>query len=893
MFTDLLLRARALFRRQVVETELDDELRDHLDSQIQKHLDAGMSPEDATRRAHLEFGGLDLAKEACRDARGLSTLDMLARDVQYAARILRRDPTFTIVAALTLALGIGATTTVFSVVNTVLLKTLPYHEVERVVFPWMLAPPTANLGFDEIPWSRKNFQTFAGQAQSFEHVGAFLRDAFNLTGSGEAARYEGARVSEGFFPTLGVAPQLGRVFTEDEDRVGAAQVVMLSDRVWRERFNADPTVIGRALTLNGVSHTVIGVMPGGFGFPRVAGMPSGFPFPHETDVWVPLALSTGPRVRGEPSLLAVFGRLRPRVSYEQAQAEMNLFTRQLERENPRGIGWFNTRITPMTTQITGETRQPLLLLLAAVGVLLLIACSNIANLSLTRAIARTREFTLRAALGAGRGRLIRQLVTETLLLAAISGTIGIGLAYLGVAGVRTFGPVTIPQLSDVTVDPRVIAFAAFVTIGTGLLLGIVPAIIAGREDLVLSLKDGGARAAGSRHGARLRNTLLVLEVALALVLVAASSLLARTFVHLIRSDSGFDSARVLTFELTLPASRYPDLTHIVPMYDNVIQSVQALPGVEWAGLGQTMPLDGNGESTALRVPDLVQSHSDLRPFANYTIVSPGFLAAIGTPILHGRDFLRTDTTDSMQVAIVNDAFARKYWPGQDVIGKQVGVPINSYNMTVVGVAANVKHLSVREEVSPEIYVLFTQKPWPSMQTMHIAVRTKGEPDAVIGSIREALRRIDPEVPLARVTTLTAIVDHALAEPRFAMLLVGAFGTLALLLASVGLYGTVAYTVVGRTQEIGIRLALGAQRRQVFTMAMRQCLRLTSLGIVVGLVLAVVVLRILARFLYGVEPTDPVSLAGVAALLLGVALIACAVPARRAMRVDPLTAMRAE
>jgi predicted permease len=893
MLSDLLFRVRALLRRRVVETELEAELRGHLEAQIAKHRRAGLTEDEALRRARLEFGGLDQITEACRDARGVGFVEALASDTRYGVRTLMKDRAFSAIAITTLALGIGAATTVFSVVNAILIRPLPYPDAAQILFPWRQAPPGIALGFNEIPWGRSDFLDFSAHTRAFGHLGAFLSGAFNLTGEGDPVRLDGARVSAGFFPTLGVAAQLGRVFTPDDDRIGRERVVMLSDRIWRDRFGGTPAIVGRAVNLNGASYTVVGVMPSGFGFPRAAGMPGSFTFPEETQLWVPLALPPGPTLRGEPSELAVIGRLAPGVPADRAQAELDVFTRDMERRFPRAKGWFNHRVTSIERQLAGDTRRPLVLLLAAVLIVLLIACANVANLLLTRSVLRTQELSLRAALGASRGRLTRQLVTESLLLAGAGGAAGVALAAGGLALVKAFGPANIPRLSEARLDGAVLVFALVLALVTGVGFGLVPALSAAQAGLVQALKEGSARTIGASGRSRLRRALLVSEVALALVLTIASGLLVRTFAHLLRVDSGFNAERVLTFELTLPPATYSATDRIVRLYGGVLQKLQTLPGVQSVGIGETVPMGGAGESTGLRVVSRPQAGDHAQPFANYTIASPGYLSAIGTPLLRGRDFLETDTAASPPVAIVNTAMARKYWPGQDAIGQQVGLPIKSFNMTIIGVVANVKHVSLREEPGPEIYVPYTQDPWPSMLTMHVAVRTKAEPAAVASSVREAIRGIDPTLPVANVATLAGIVDQAVAQPRFSMLLVAGFGVLALLLACVGLYGAMSYAVTSRAREIGIRLALGAAPRTVVAMVLAEGARVTGAGMMIGLAAAIVVLRVMTTFLFGVEPTDPATFALVSAALLCVALLACYVPARRATRVDPMLALRRE
>jgi predicted permease len=823
----------------------------------------------------------------------MTFVETCLHDARYAARRLRKDPAFAAVVILTLALGVGASTTVFSVVNAILLKPLPYPNADRIVFPWGVAPHGVDLGFPDLPWSRMGFQTFSRQTQTFEGIGAFLGDAFNVTGSGEPLRLEGVRASAGFFPALGVSPLLGRIFAPEEDQPGHEREVILSHRLWRERFHADPALIGGTVNLNGAPYTVVGIMPAGFAFPRATEMPGSFTLPREAELWVPLALPRGPAERGEPSELAVVGSLKPGIALEQAQAELDVFAQQMDRLFPRGKGWFASRVRPLNRQVAGDTRRPLLLLLAAVGVVLLIACSNIANLLLTRGIGRTREFSLRSALGATGSRIVRQLVTESLLLSLAGGAAGMLIAVVGIRFVKTFGPANIPRLGDVALDVPVLAFALAATMVSGLGFGLTPALAAVRESVGQSLKDGGVRSSGSASGLRLRSALLVCEVALALVLVIASGLLVRTFVHLVRADSGFNPEHVLTFELTLPSSTYPDDARIVRLYHMALERLAALPGVQSAGIGETVPMGGAGESTALRIPDRPTIRDEERPYANYTIASPGYFSAIGAVLLRGRDFLDTDAADSPPVAIVSRAMARKFWPGQDAIGKAVGVPIMPFNMTVVGVVGDVKHLTLREAPGPEVYVPYTQKPWPSMATMHVAVRTKAEPAAVTTGVRAAIAAIDPDLPLANVATLGTMVDGAAAQPRFSMLLLGAFGALAVVLACVGLYGAVSYSVIDRTQEIGIRLALGAGRRDILAMVLQQGLQVTALGVLIGLAAAAVTLRTMASFLYGIGSTDAPTFAIVAAMLMSVALLACYLPARRAMRVDPLVAMRSE
>jgi putative ABC transport system permease protein len=893
MLRDLAFRLRALVARRALDEALQSELQAHLAAQTDKHERAGLPRDEAARLARLEFGGLAQTTDACRDARGVALVATAAHDLRYAARGLRRQPAFTLIAVATLALGIGASTTVFSVVRTVLLKPLPYPEPGMIVFPWRVPPRSVNVGFAEVPWDRVSFQRFERESRTFARLGAFLGASFNLTGRGEPVRLDGARVSAGFFPALGVAPALGRVFSAEEDREDREHEVVLSDRLWRDRFDADPRIVGRTIDVNGAPYAVVGVMPPGFEFPRAPGMPPIFALPARTALWVPLALARAGRIRGEPSELAVIGRLAPGQTVQRAQAELDLFARRNDRELPAAKGWFDSRIRTMNDQLLGEMRRPLLLLFAAVAVVLLIACANVANLLLSRSIGRTREFAVRAALGAGRGRLVRQLMTESLLVATLGGAAGVGLAAAWVPLVARIGPADVPRLADARVDPIVLAFAVAIAIVSGVLFGSAPALTAARDTLAPALKDAGHRGTTGARSRRLRSLLLAAEVALALVLLIASGLLVRTFAHLVAADGVFEPERVLTFELTLAPASYTDLDRVVRLYHTAIDRLGAVAGVEAAAIGETVPMGGAGESTGLRIPDRPATGDPSPPFANYTIVSPAFFHAVGAPILAGRSFRDTDTGASPPVAIVSAAMARKYWPGQDVIDKQVGVPIERFDMTIVGVAADVKHISAREDAAPEIYVPYTQKPWPSMLTMHVAVRTRRDPASMVPEIRAAIHSVDPDLPLTGVATLAGLADGALAQPRFSMLMVGGFGALALALACVGLYGAVSYAVSSRTQEIGIRLALGAERRRVIRLVVGQGLRIVVSGIGAGLALSIVALRAMRSFLYGVEATDPATFAALSVLLVSVAALACYVPARRAARVDPIVAMRVD
>ena len=820
-------------------------------------------------------------------------METLLQDLKYGLRILAKSPGFAIVAVLTLALGIGASTAVFSIVNAVLLKPLPYPNADRVVFPWRQSPPGIDLGYNEVPWGANTFQDFQRDSNTFEAVGAFEAAGFNLTGTGDPVRVDGVRASAGFFRALGVAPALGRTFVDDEDHVGRDHEVVLGYGLWQRKFGGDPNVLGRSLELNGESYAVVGVMPRGFAFPRGEEMPGSFQFPRQPEMWVP-AITDLPTDRTTPDELAVLALLKSGVSVPQAQAAMNIFSKEREKQYPGAEGWFNVKITPLASQTSGETRRPLLLLLGAVGVVLLISCANVANLLLARSLGRRREFTLRSALGAAQGRLIRQLLTESIALAIVGGFAGFLLGEAAIQFVKTFGPLNIPRLHEVSLDFGVLAFTVAITILTGLLFGLAPAVGTARENLVETLKEGGHRSGAGPGREKLRSALLVSEVALALVLVIAAGLLIRTFSHLLKVDPGFNATRVLTFEMTLPGSKYPDRDKVAALYRKVLDGLYSVSGVQSAGIASPMPMSGGQESSAFKIPGRPPKINGVQTFASYTIASPGYFSAIGTPILRGRAFLDSDTADSQPVAIISKTLADEFFPGENPVGKTIKLPPDRFpTMTIVGIAADVKHFTVREKTGPEMYVVYTQKPYPDMLTMQVALRTQGDPRAVIGGVRDAVHFVDPGLPIAKVSTMATLVGDSMTQPRFTMLLLAAFGALALILASIGIYGVISYGVAQRTQEIGIRLALGAQPRNVFAMVLGQGARLAGLGVVLGFGAAFGVTQLMASLLFGVQPTDPITFAAVPALLMAVALLACYLPARRATRVDPMVALRYE
>src|SRR5580658_7285142 len=641
-----------------MEAELEQELGLDFEREVEKRKNAGMTQAEATRQARLFFGGQEQIEEDCREARGTSLLETSLQDIRFALRAYHKSPGFFLVAAITLALGIGASTAVFSLVNAILLKSLPYPNASRVVIAWRQGPIGTIFGTASLPWSQAEVSFLMQTQQAFRQLGAFKKDEFNLTGRANPELIEGVRASQGFFPAMGVSPVLGRTFTREEDRPGHELEVVLSYALWRASFGADNGIVGRVIHLNGFPYTVIGVMPAGFSFPTPEGLPPDIDVPKRTQLWVPLALPAAP-LQG-PSDLEVVGELKPEISLAQAEQALNAFDRRWVEMRPTAKGWFST-VVPLEQQTVTNTRRPLLLLLGAVCVVLLIASSNVAGLMLNRSLGRRKEFTLRGALGARRSRLVGQLMTESLLLALTGGILGTLFGQASLFLVKRFGPDSIPRLHEAGLDFRVLAFAFGLTIVTEILFGLVPAIGATRMNLVEALKEGGQRSGGSASAPKLRNALLISQVALALVLVVSAGLLVRTFYHMVRTNAGFDATHVITFELPLPSSKYSDTDRMGQLYNQVQQRLEATPGVESAGFASIVAMGGPTDSTDIRIPGIPPPQpGSPAPFANYLFVSPHYFATIGTPLQRGRDVGDGDTLSTTPVTIINGAMAKKY-----------------------------------------------------------------------------------------------------------------------------------------------------------------------------------------------------------------------------------------
>ncbi len=815
-------------------------------------------------------------------------METLFKDIRYGARALWRRPGFTAVAVITLALGIGANTAIFSVVNATLLRPLPFKDPERVVMLWGFLPKMAQTT-DKLPASAGNFVALRDQNHSFENFSAFRSWGWQLTGGGEPELLRGARVSFDFFQAVGVNPMLGRPFTAEEDMPNRAPVAIISYGLWQRHFGGDQNVIGKTLSLTGQTVMVVGVMARGFQFPGGANMIPGLQFALQNDIWMPLAFTDEEKRQQGNLNLALIGRLKPGVSAGQAESEL----RALEQDLPLGKIGYTINALPLQQQMVGKIRKLLLVLLATVALVLLIACANIANLLLARASSRQKEIAIRAAMGAGRIRLIRQLLTESLLLSLGGGALGFLLAVWGSSLLVALIPEDVPRVHEVSVDGRMLGFTLLVSFVTGVVFGLAPALQASRLDLNASLKEGMRGTTAGLRQNRLRSLLVVSEVAMALVLLVSAALLIKSFVRLLEVKPGFNPANVLTMDIQLPdlpPSRYAKDEEQTAFFQRLMDRIKALPGVDGASGVVTLPLTGAFESTDLILAGQESLPNAQRPEADYTTVTPDFFRTMQIPLLQGRQFTTQDTKGTPGVIIINDILARRCWPGEDPIGKHFTVGFEKTPREIVGVVASIKQTTLAAAGRPAMYMPHLQSPSSGMTVL---VRTSGAPMAMAAAVREQVWAIDKNVPVTHVQTMDQVFGDSVAQPRFSMLVVGLFAALALVLASVGIYGVMAYSVSRRAHEIGVRMALGARTGQVLKLVLKEGMTLTLMGIAVGLFGAFALTRLMATLLFGVTAKDPSTFISVATLLAAVALVACYIPARRATKVDPLVALRYE
>jgi predicted permease len=870
-------RLRALLFKGAADLELDEELRYHLERQIELNVASGMSHEEARNAALRSFGGMERAREQCRDKRGVKVFEDLLQDMRYGLRSLRKNPGFAAVAVLTLALGVGANSTIFSFVNGVMLRPLPYREPGRLVLLDETAP---KRGITSMGVSFPNFVDWREQNRVFEDVASYTEGSYTLVGGGEPAQVRGARVTSGLFEVLGVAPVLGRTVRPEEDRPDNDTVVILGHGLWRSRFGGDPGVVGQSISINNRPHTVIGVMPPDFKFPEVA------------DLWLPLALDERRWTRNDHGLGAL-ARLKTGVTLEQAQAEMASVARSIEEQNPVTNDGLSVSVTGLREGLVGGYRRGLLILLGVVGFVLLIACVNVANLLLARSSARQKEISIRAALGAGRWRIMRQLITESLLLGAAGGALGLVLAVWGMELLLAAVPVEFPFWMKFGLDGRVLAFTACVSLLTGIVFGAAPALQASKVDLNEALKDGGRSASAGAGRHRLRALLVVAEVALSLVLLVGAGLMIRSFMRLQHVNPGLNPENVLTMTVPLPRAKYREPARQAAFFQRLLERVRALPGVEAAGAASNLPLSGSLWGRSLTVEGRPVLSVGDAPVINYCVVTPEYFRSMGIPMLTGRDVSDGDTNDSPKVTVIDERLAREYWPDESPLGKRVryGPPeSNEPWFTIIGVVGEVRHQRLDLQTRKTVYVPYQQVADPRMT---LTVHTTAAPAALADAVRAQVKELDADQPITDVRTMEEVVSRSVWQPRLYTILFGVFAAVALVLASVGIYGVMSYAVSQRTHEIGIRMALGAQAADVLKMVLGQGLMLALIGVAVGTAAAFALTRLMAALLYDVSATDPATFGTIALLLMGVASMACYVPARRAMKVDPMIALRYE
>lgn len=872
-------------RRGKVENEMDAELRFHMDERAEELMRGGVAREEAMRRARLEFGGVERAKEECREARGIGWMEVLSQDAHYAVRTLRKSPAFTVVAIATLALAIGANTAIFSVVYAVLLRPLPYPNPGQLVVVFESRPQE---GIKETGASYLDFQEWQKDQHAFQEISGSAFHSLALTGLGEPSEVGTVVTTPEALDVVGVKPILGRPFQASDGVDGAAPVAVVSEALWRGQLGGDSKVIGKTIVLDKKPFTVIGVMPSSFRYPLLD---------EKRDVWVPLpqdALFSGWRSRRGGHWLLVMGRLKAGVTVAQAQAEMDTLAASMGKENPAEDSGWGVRLVPLREETVGDVRTALLVLLGAVGLVLLIACANIANLLLTRATVRTREMAVRIAIGAGRGRIIRQLLTESAVLGVAGGILGVLLAYWGVAASKELLPAGLPRMNEIAVDGWVLAFALGLAVLASLIFGLAPAIFAADSDLQTNLKDAsGAAGGGGRKSSRqrARNVLATVEIALAIVVLVASGLLLRSFVSLTNVQTGFKSEHLVTAEVDLPQFEYSTPQQWVQFSEKLLPKLQAEPGMQNTAVGIPLPL-GQGavnlgfeiEGRAVR-PGSVQT-------ADYVATSPGYFGVMEIPLQRGRVFTAQDNFDAPKVTLISEAMARMYFPNENPIGRRMtfGFPPNKFTREIVGVVGDVRDASLHDAPGPMTYVPYNQSPFWGEE---IVVRSSLDEASVAATIRKDVWSIDKDLPVTEVAMMSKRLEDSVAEPEFRTVLFGLFGVIALVLAGAGIFGVISFLVSNRTHEIGIRIALGASKGNVLEMILGESAKLLAIGFVVGVPAAFLLARLLGSLLFVVGPADPVTFVGVCVVLGVVGLGASYVPTRRAMKVDPMVALRYE
>jgi putative ABC transport system permease protein len=879
-------RLRALRQRETVINDIDREMRSHVELQTEANIKAGMSPAEAHAQAVRSFGNLNRALDAAYDVKGGGLFESVMQDARYGVRMLVKHKAFTAIAVITLALGIGANTAIFSVINELLLRPLPYRDADRIVMLWEVTPE----GRHQNTTSRSNYRNWRDQSSSFEQIAAFSDQRNNLTGAGEPEELSMQLATPNLFKVLGVEPLLGRTFSPDDDGPGKPDVAVLSYSLWQRRFGGQSNIVGQSITLNGSPVTIIGVMPANFQFHIKHRSGTGRP----AELWAILPMPVGPNANDRGRFLSVVARLKSGVTAEQAGAELKTLHARLSEAEPQFNKNYSAEVLPLREQFFGNVRRPLWLMLGAVGFVLLIACANVANLLLSLATSREKEIALRAALGARRVRITRQLLTESLLLALLGSLLGLGFAWVGIRALVAISPRDLVSLQTVGLNVPVLLWTLGISVLTGIIFGLAPAVHISRLNLNDSLKEGGksesAQASGSR---RLRSALVVSEIALAVVLLASAGLLIKSFMRLQQVDRGFNTDNILTMVVRLSDAKYSLDPQVVGFFGQTLERVRALPNVRSAGIINFLPLYGGlGSGTGFKIEGRPEPPPGQGPSCDVRAVDAGYFQTMGIPLLRGRNFSDLEQKEPRHVILINETLARQYFPNEDPIGKRLDVNMfdKPFWAEIIGVVGNVRYDSLIDEPPPATYF---SHPDLTYSFMTLVIRTDGDPTAIAPAVQREIRSLDPNQPVSDVRSMNQVMSEWVSRSRFNTLLLGLFAGLATLLSAVGIFGVMNYSVALRTRELGLRLAIGAQPRQVLLLVLKQGLWLTVLGVVIGLGAAFALTRLLSGLLFGVQAVDVSTFTTISLLLVAVSLLACYLPARRAMRIDPLQALRYE
>ncbi len=888
MLNDIVYRLRGLFHRQKVEDELQEELAYHLEREADKNQTIDPSAKDAQRQARLSFSGLEQVRQQCREARGTRLIDDFFQDLRYGLRSIRKNPGFTIVIVLTLALGVGSCTAIFSIVNAVLIRSLPYGNAEELVYLLTPNPNIANVPVDAFGPSYADFFDLQRESVSFANMSAFEPTTFSSTSGDVTVRVGGARVDRNFFSTLQSFPETGRTIQPDEDEPGRNRVVVISHTLWESMYGESVDILSKSLRLDGEVYRIIGVMPKAFGYPHETDFsPGASGGGAKTDVWIPLALSPQQKAVRNDNFGSAVARLKPGVPVQEAQTEMSTIMARLDRLHDADLRGWEALVRPFRDSAVGPVRKLMWMLFGAVSLVLLIACGNAANLMLARAAARTHEFGVRATLGAAKGRMVRQMLTESLLLGFSGGLVGSGLAYLFLRALLFLNPGNIPRFSDASLDYRVLLFAFFLAIATSLIFGLLPALFAARLNLVAFLNGAGSRGSVT-GGNRLGSFLIIGELALVVTLLAGAGLLLHSYVNIETVQTGF-SPSALTMGVELNAN-YRTLEKDRSFFRTLLQNVQSTPGIESAAFINSLPMSHSESLSTFWVDGYANQKEQM---VNGRQITPAYFSVMGISLVEGRSFNEGDITGRLSVVIINEAFAHKYFAGRDPVGLEIRPSATSKTASrVVGVVRNVRHSSLEADPPAELYNPFWQAGGFGSHNS-IVVRSALSPATTATVVRDALRKIDPDLAMDNLHTMGDLVSEASAQRRFQTSLLAGFAAMAMILGMVGIYGLLAYSVKQRTAEIGVRIALGASRGHVLGMVLRHGLKLSIAGLGLGLVISVLLTGLLSSSLYGVKAFDPMTYAAVPALLLLATIAACLVPARRAASVDPIHALRRE